>query len=735
MDRIGRYEILDELGRGAMGVVYRARDTKIGREVAIKTIRLTDKVNPSEVNALRERLFREAQSAGRLSHPGIVTIFDIEEEDDLAYISMELVDGQTLEHKIEAGETGDLAFVGQVTRLAAAALDYAHSRDIVHRDIKPANLMINREGRVKITDFGIARISSSQLTQTGTVMGTPSYMSPEQVKGDPLDGRSDQFSLAVIVYEMLTGQKPFAGENLTSVMFKIVSETPIEPKDLNPKIPPPVQESLLKALSKNPSDRYPACAAFAAALVSQIEAAADIRVGTSGIPKTAGHADETLELGATAPSLETFELEEVPEGAAGENRLAGAPALKPLSSRPGAPQVVAAGGSKLPTPARPAGRTREPQTVRRLWPYAAVVALLVAAAALLAFHPWLLDDPLGLARAVVSPRSTDARMRSSVNLLLEKALQPLPPADLTEPLEAAVQLRQGAQAAAQPESAAPAADADTDAALTDPAQEDAARAEGDAPTESAEAPADAPETPAAEQPVAKAEQKQAPAPRAPSTPAARLVSVSVKTSTPGAQVVVDRNPAWSCIAPCSIEVPRGRHVAVASLAGYRSYPKIFEAGSGAAELDIQMRAISGTLLISSEPAGAEVFVDGRKVEGATNLQHDAGPGYHVISVRKQGAGTAERSVRVQEGGLHPIHFVLNNAGVNRSRLSVRSDPAGAEIVVNDNRRVGTTPADIELAPGRYRVAVSRNGYRPVIQEIELTAGKPQNLEVTLSPQN
>lgn len=200
-------------------------------------------------------------------------------------------------------------------------------------------------------------------------------------------------------------------------------------------------------------------------------------------------------------------------------------------------------------------------------------------------------------------------------------------------------------------------------------------------------------------------------------------------------MVVDRNPGWSCVSPCSIEVPRGRHVAVASLAGYRSYPKIFEADSDAAQVDIQMRAITGTLLISSEPTGAEVLVDGRKVDGATNMQYDAGPGYHVILVRKQGAGTAERSVRVEEGGLHPVHFVLNSAGVNRSRLSVRSDPAGAEIVVNDTRRVGTTPADVELAPGRYRVAVSRNGYRPVIQEIELSAGKPQNLEVTLSPQN
>ena len=371
MERIGRYEILDELGRGAMGVVYKARDTKIGREVAIKTIRLSDKVDPTEVTALRERLFREAQSAGRLSHPGIVTIYDIEEEDDLAYISMELVDGRTLDAMIASGEAEDLAFVGRVMRLAAAALDYAHSRDIIHRDIKPANLMITRDSRVKITDFGIARISSSQLTQTGTVMGTPSYMSPEQVKGDPLDGRSDQFSLAVIAYEMLTGQKPFAGENLTSVMFKIVSETPIEPTALNPRIPPPVQESLLKALSKNPANRYPACAAFAAALTSQIEAAGAVELGDGAGRRGNSDADETVvDLGGT--SGHSQRMDEDDEDTERTRPAIALPSLRPLSSRGGAPKVTpekVSGKTARAGPARaPDSRTANgspPVAVRR----------------------------------------------------------------------------------------------------------------------------------------------------------------------------------------------------------------------------------------------------------------------------------------------------------------------------------------------------------------------------------
>ena len=194
MDRIGRYEIVSELGRGAMGIVYRAHDPRIGRDVAIKTIKLADQAGPDETQGLRDRLFREAQSAGRLSHPGIVTIYDIAEENGIAYISMEFVEGRTLEGMMNSGEVGDLRTVTQLIEQMAGALDYAHAREIVHRDIKPANILVTHQGEMKITDFGIARIASSKMTQTGTVMGTPSYMSPEQVRGESIDGRSDQFS-------------------------------------------------------------------------------------------------------------------------------------------------------------------------------------------------------------------------------------------------------------------------------------------------------------------------------------------------------------------------------------------------------------------------------------------------------------------------------------------------------------------------------------------------------------
>jgi serine/threonine-protein kinase len=267
MDRIGRYKIVGELGRGAMGVVYHAIDPNIGRPVAIKTIHFGGGRNAEEQNRLRERLFREARSAGILSHPGIVTIYDVEQQGELAYIAMEFVDGPTLDQVLSEAHPISPERMFSILGQTAVALDYAHQKGIVHRDIKPANIMIARDGTAKITDFGIAKITASdQLTMTGNIVGTPHYMSPEQVQGQPVDGRSDQFSLAVIAFEMLTGEKPYSGEHLTTVVYKIVAEEPAAPHRLNPTIGVAIESVIRKGLSKKPDLRYPTCQEFAAAL-------------------------------------------------------------------------------------------------------------------------------------------------------------------------------------------------------------------------------------------------------------------------------------------------------------------------------------------------------------------------------------------------------------------------------------------------------------------------------------
>ncbi len=317
MQRIGRYEILDELGRGAMGVVYRARDPSIGRLIAIKTIRLRELSDPVESERLRERLRREAHSAGILSHPGIVVVYDVGQEGDLAYIAMELVAGRSLESLLADRQPPSQQMILNILRQTAAALDYAHKKGIVHRDIKPANILISEDGIVKITDFGVAKISSShQLTVAGTVLGTPNYMSPEQIEGKPVDGRADQFALGVIAYEMLTGKKPFTGEQLTAVLYKIVAEPPRPPQEVNPTLPWPVSLVLNRALAKKADERYPSCTEFIAALEKALGTKKDWQAGT----RAASEALPTATVGTTVKEQVAARVEELAEKRAPRKR-------------------------------------------------------------------------------------------------------------------------------------------------------------------------------------------------------------------------------------------------------------------------------------------------------------------------------------------------------------------------------------------------------------------------------
>ncbi len=256
MERLGRYEILEELGSGAMGTVYRARDPKIDRIVALKTIRLVG--GAAEIQDYRERFFREAQAAGRLSHPGIVTIYDVGEQEQTPYIVMEHIAGETLEKLVTAAGAQRLPLENtlDLVQQVAEALDYAHAQGIVHRDIKPSNIIVTPDGRAKIADFGIAKLSVAQLTTPGQILGTPSYMSPEQLSGGAVDGRSDLFALGVILYWMLTGDKPFTGDTTTAVSFKIVYKDPVPVTQLNPSLPPTLDPVMDQALAKNPDRRY-----------------------------------------------------------------------------------------------------------------------------------------------------------------------------------------------------------------------------------------------------------------------------------------------------------------------------------------------------------------------------------------------------------------------------------------------------------------------------------------------
>jgi serine/threonine-protein kinase len=254
---LGRYELVQELGRGAMGVVYLGKDAKIGRQVAIKTMALADEFDGETLKDVHDRFFREAETAGRLNHANIVTIYDVGEDQGLAYIAMDFLQGDSLA-KFTTSQT--LLPMGESLAVAikvAEGLDYAHKHHVVHRDIKPANIMYDRgTGRVKITDFGIAALTDMSKTKTGTILGSPLYMSPEQVQGHKLDGRSDLYSLGVTLYQLLRGELPFEAPSLTGLMFKIANEPHPDVTFLRPDIPPTVKVVMDKALQKDPDMRF-----------------------------------------------------------------------------------------------------------------------------------------------------------------------------------------------------------------------------------------------------------------------------------------------------------------------------------------------------------------------------------------------------------------------------------------------------------------------------------------------
>ena len=257
-ERFGRYEILAELGRGAMGVVYKARDPKINRVVAVKTVSLVGQ-SPEEEREYRERFFREAEAAGRLSHPGIVTIFDVGEEPETRapYIVMEFVGGQSLD-KLLARDDHKLPLETalQLTLELAEALDCAHGQGVVHRDLKPANILLTEDGHAKIADFGVAKLNLANHTLAGRALGTPAYMSPEQLNGEAVDGRSDLFSLGVVLYTVLTGYRPFQGNSAITVSFKVVNRDPIAATLLDAELPHGLDYIIARALAKDPAERY-----------------------------------------------------------------------------------------------------------------------------------------------------------------------------------------------------------------------------------------------------------------------------------------------------------------------------------------------------------------------------------------------------------------------------------------------------------------------------------------------
>ncbi len=287
ISQLGRYEVESEIGQGAMGIVYKAKDPLIDRVVAIKTINLS--LADDEKEEYEGRFYQEAKAAGRLSHPNIVTVFDVGKSGDIAYIAMEFLQGRELRDILNDGKRLPVEQSLDIVVQVAQGLSYAHEHNIVHRDVKPSNIMVVRDGHVKITDFGIARMESASVrTQTGMVLGSPKYMSPEQVTGKQIDQRSDIFSLGVMLYEMLTGQVPFTGGHVNAIMYQILNTVPPPPGALNPEVPGMLNFIVAKALAKEVADRYQDAKAFAS----------DLRTCREKMPRTTAAGAAGLSPGA-----------------------------------------------------------------------------------------------------------------------------------------------------------------------------------------------------------------------------------------------------------------------------------------------------------------------------------------------------------------------------------------------------------------------------------------------------
>jgi serine/threonine protein kinase len=554
-----------------MGVVYQAVDPTIGRTLAIKTIRLREVDDPAQRDRLKERLFREARSAGVLSHPNIVTIYDMEEDDGLAYIAMQFVNGPTLDEIMSRPKAMGAQELFRILRQTASALDFAHSKGIVHRDIKPANIMIDEHGTAKVADFGIAKVGTSgNLTLSGTILGTPNYMSPEQVQGKPVDGRADQFSLAVMAYEILTGERPFGGEHLGTVVYKIVAEEPAIVHRLNPSLSPEIDAVIRKALSKKADGRYASCIDF----VNALEGACLQAEGWQSLARGTSH--------------------NIPTEA------------EPAKTR--APRTERTGRKKS------ARSTAEPQRKSSVFlPALGAFVVVLGVLSLLAWQsglwkPGESDQPVEAVKRDPSPAEKTPETKPPETRSDAKAddveTPPTPPPDSV------------------PETPKP--------VETHPAQAEESKP---VPTVVRKIPKPLPEAkPAARIPVAEV-----------TTRLGTAQDVFVQTNPSGVTAVLDNRADTACETPCLILASPGPHIVSLTLANYQKEIRPIKVADTRVDVPlITMHPNGGTLMISTVPQGANIFIDDRLMGSMTPAQITLPGGSYNIKVELNGMRKTEK---------------------------------------------------------------------------------------------
>jgi len=705
---IGRYKVLGELGRGAMGVVYKAEDPNIGRTVALKTQRLD--VQGEESQELLRRLRQEARSAGILNHPNIVTIYDAGEQDALFFIAMEYIEGTTLQSMLTPGKPMPLDQVVEIARQVCAGLDYAHQRQIVHRDVKPANIMITPEGSAKVMDFGIAKTGSG-MTSAGQVLGTPSYMSPEQVKGKPLDGRSDIFSVGVILYEAVTGQKPFTGDNITTIIYKIVNEEPIPPRDLDLSVHPGLNKVITRALSKNLDERYQRGWDLARDLANYKSLAVDAPVDDAS-DKTVILSTQQLNAQSIA-AVAGQEFTTGPAPAMASAATAAAPAVAVASAK-----VVAAAPAKIPAAAAKPQPITHPKSPLPMVLIAAALTVVVLAG--IGLNSW---------------RKNKAAQQAATQTVVQ---QPAAPAQTPPAPPPVAEQPKATPTDQQPSATAPAASTPTQTtSSTTPAP----------PKKVAKAPAKSP---------AKTETKTAAVPTAPViTPAPltlngqlRVVSIPV-----GADVTVDGKPQPSQTPLTLPEMAPGVHTVVISKTGFRPETRNIEVKRGdRAQVNAILVSSMASVTLNSTPVGASVFVDGSETGKLTPAQIQVPEGSHKITLKLQGWHTAETNAMLKPGDAFSFAPVLSKDSAARpfgffrkvfgpgdpatkGTLIIRTRPPGATVLVDGTEMPRKTPIPrAPMEPGKYHVTVKLQGYKTLERDVTIVKGQVVDLSGPLEKQ-
>jgi hypothetical protein len=754
--KAGRYEIVGELGRGAMGVVYKAMDPVIGRTVAVKTIRLSEEGTGLSRPELLTRFQTEARAAGLLTHPNIVVVFDAGEEDGLYYITMELVEGKSLQTMLDGGHAFPLPRTLRIMEQTCSALQFAHERNVIHRDIKPANLMLTADDTVKVTDFGTAKILQfGTVQQTAHVMGTPSYMSPEQVKGRAVDGRSDIFSLGVMLYEMVTGEKPFPGQNITTVIYKIVNEEPVPPRQINPSIHPGISAVVMKALEKDPDQRYQSCREMLEELRTYRTLAA-----ASGDPQS------TMALGGASPAATVVSGNPAGRGLLREEQsvMAAARSLNARASGPGQTPVVRRTGAIVPPPEPP----RKKSVVGTI--FAALLLMGVIAYGAIKIKPVFeaareLHDAQKKESSApaVAPAASDATPSTPAASATGNEAAPPPKEEAAgaraEPKPA--EIATGKAAPRKPENSMSPKVAEYKGRIEEAISEKGlsshvkVQATGNTLTLAGKlrpaehgallkllrnAPSDVRVIDHLEYDDTPAAVTASPDEGAHPVPAAGYGAIHVVTDVIGATAVL-RGPAGhvlnKCQTPCSFNnLNPARYSLDVQKDGYQSVQTALQVKSGdAQDQKIKLESLANGIFISTQPPGADVFINGAKQSGQTPVTLPLAPGQYNLVLRLAGYEPYAGGIQVKDNIQTQFNVPLSQKSAGRvAWAQVNSTPKGAEIIVDGTSTGQVTPARVQIPAGLHTVTLRLYGFQQAKRTVQVTEGGTVALEEVLHQQ-